>query len=119
MSTDNWHCGKLARVTRSSDAVELQCATGAQGELTYFRLSLWETFGGSAPLKDLQNLEAHAATAVLASRGVYDALACSETSKFGLKDKCSGLEALALNGHWLKLAVDWAGHIQRHNLPTA
>ena len=86
MSTDSWHCGKLARVARSSDAVELQSTNRAKGELTYVRLSLRETFGGSAPLKDSQNLEAHVpATSVLASRCMYDALARSETSKFGLK----------------------------------
>ena len=88
--------GNLARVARSQNASGA-AAADAERELTYIRRSLWEIFGGATPQKNWQEVAAQMPeTLVLDSRGVYDALARSESSCLGLKDKRSGLEALAL-----------------------
>ena len=63
-----WHSGKLARVARSFRAAEMHAAADAEGELTYIRLSLWEIFRGTAPLKNWQECAAKvSATMVLRS----------------------------------------------------
>ena len=68
VSVISWHSGQLARVARSSNAAERQAAVDPEGELT--------------------NVAAQVrATLVLDSRGVYDALARSESLCLGLKDK--------------------------------
>ena len=86
--------GNLARVARSSNSAELQAAADAEGELSYIRLSL---VGETIPLQRWQEAAAQIPSAlVLDSRGVYDALARSESACLGLKDKRSGLEALSL-----------------------
>ena len=45
ISVISWHSGKLATVARSSNSAELQAAADAEGELSYFRLSLRELVG--------------------------------------------------------------------------
>ena len=97
ISVISWHSGKLARVARSSNSAELQAAADAEGELSYIRLSLRELVGETFPLQRWQEAAAQIPRAlVLDSRGVYDALARSESACLGLKDKRSGLEALSL-----------------------
>ena len=94
ISVISWHSGKLAR---SSNSAELQAAADTEGELSYFRLCLRELFGETIPLQRWQKAAAQVPGAlVLDSRGVYDALARSESACLGLKDKRSGLEALLL-----------------------
>ena len=57
----------------------------------------WELVGETIPLQRWQEAAAQIPSAlVLDSRGVYDALARSESACLGLKDKRSGLEALSL-----------------------
>ena len=90
ISVISWHSGKLARVAR-------QAAADAEGELSYIRLSLRELVGETIPLQRWKEAAAQVPGAlVLDSRGVYDALARSESACLGLKDKRSGLEALSL-----------------------
>ena len=104
ISVISWHSGKLARVARSSNSAELQAAADAEGELSYIRLSLRELVGETIPLQRWQEAAAQIPRVlVLDSRGVYDALARSESplarsesACLGLKDKRSGLEALSL-----------------------
>ena len=97
VSVISWHSGKLARVARSSNSAELQAAADAEGEFSYIRLSLRELVGETIPLQRWQEAAAQIPSAlVLDSRGVYDALARSESACLGLKDKRSGLEALSL-----------------------
>ena len=87
----SWHSGKFARVARSSNAAEVQAAADAEGELGYIRLSLRELVGETIPLQRWQEAAAHVPGAlVFDSRGVYDALARSESACLGLKDKRSG-----------------------------
>ena len=105
ISVISWHSGKLARVARSSNSAELQAAADAEGELSYIRLSLRELVGETIPLQQWQEAAAQIPSVlVLDSRGVYDALARSESACLGLKDKRSGLEALS----W-KHVVDFDG----------
>ena len=97
ISVISWHSGKLARVARSSNSAELQAAADAERELSYIRLSLRELVGETIPLQRWQEAAAQIPSVlVLDSRGVYDALARSESACLGLKDKRSGLEALSL-----------------------
>ena len=87
ISVISWHSGKLARVARSSNSAELQAAADAEGELSYIRLSLRELLGETIPLQRWQEAAAQIPSVlVLDSRGVYDALARSESACLGLKD---------------------------------
>ena len=96
-SVISWHSGKLTRVARSSNSAELQAAADAERELSYIRLSLRDLLGETIPLQRWEDAAAQIPAAfVLDSRGVYDALARSESACLGLKDKRSGLEALSL-----------------------
>ena len=86
-------------MAQSSNSAELQAAADAEGELSYTRLSLRELVGETIPLQRQRWQEAAAqipSALVLDSRGVYDALARSESACLGLKDKRSGLQALSL-----------------------
>ena len=84
-------------MARSFNSAELQAAADAKGELSYICLSLRELVGETVPLQRWQEAAAQVpGVLVLDSRGVYDALARSESACFGLKDKRSGLEALSL-----------------------
>ena len=93
VSVISWHSGKLTRVVRSSNSAELQAVADAEGELSYIHV------GETIPLQCWQEAAAQVPGAlVLDSRGVYDALARSESACLGLEDKRSGLEALSLKG---------------------
>ena len=84
-------------MARSSNSAELQAAADPEGELSYIRLSLREFVGETFPLQRWQEAAAQIPSAlVLDSRGVYDALARSESACLGLKDKRSGLDALSV-----------------------
>ena len=84
-------------MARSSNSAELQAVADAEGELRYIRLSLRELVGETIPVQRWQEAAAQIPSVlVLNSRGVYDALARSESACLGLKDKRSGLEALSL-----------------------
>ena len=97
ISVISWHSGKLTRVARSSNSAELQAAADAEGELSYIRLSVRELFGETIPLQRWEDAAAQIPAALVHdSRGVYDALARSQSACLGLKDKRSGLEALSL-----------------------
>ena len=88
ISVISWHSGKLARVARSSNSAELQAAADAEGELSDIRLSLRELVGETIPLRQWQEAAAQIPSVlVLDSRGVYDALARSESACLGVKDK--------------------------------
>ena len=97
MSLISWHSSRLKRVARSSSAAETQAAADGDDEAVYIRLCLKEVLFGQL---DLQNWQIETrqipAALVVDCRGVYDALARSSSSCLGLKDKKSGLEALAL-----------------------
>ena len=84
-------------MARSSNSAEFQAAADAEGELSYIRLSLGEFVGETMPLQRWQEAATQIQSVlVLDSRGVYDALARSESVCLGLKDKRSGLEASSL-----------------------
>ena len=97
MSLISWHSGRLKRVARSSSAAETQAASDGDDEAVYIRLCSKEVLFGQL---DLQNWQSETrqilAALVVDCRGVCDALARSSSSCLGLKDKKSGLEALAL-----------------------
>ena len=83
MSLISQHSSRLRRVARSSSAAETQAAADGDDEAVCIRLCLKEVLVGQLAL-------------VVDCRGVFDALARSSSSCLGLKDKKSGLEALAL-----------------------
>ena len=97
MSLISRHSSRLRRVARSSSAAETQAAADGNDEAVHVRLCFKEVLFGQL---DLQNWRSEArqipAALVVACRGVYDALATSQSSCLGLKDKRSGLEVLAL-----------------------
>ena len=97
MSLISWHSSRSRRVARSSSAAETQAAADGDDEAVHIRLCLKEVLFGQLDLGNWQS-EAIQITAALVvdCRGVYDALARSSSSCLGLKDKKSGLEALAL-----------------------
>ena len=65
--------------------------------MQYVRLALAETLYGRFALRDWhETAKLVPACLVMDCRGVYDALMKSESSCLGMKDKRSGLEALAL-----------------------
>ena len=84
-------------MARSSSAAETRAAAEGDDEAVYIGLCLKEVLFGQL---DLQNWQSEArqnlASVVLDCSGVYDALTRSSSSCLGLKDKKSGLEALAL-----------------------
>ena len=101
-------------MARSSNSAELQAAADAEGELSYIRLSLRELVGETIPLQQWQEAAAQIPSVlVLDSRGVYDALARSESACLGLKDKRSGLEGFVvktlLGGNTLWTSMDTFG----------
>ena len=93
----SWHPSRLRRVARSSSAAETRAAADSDDEAVFIRLCLKEVLFGQL---DLQNWQSEArqipAALVVDCRGVHGALARSSSSCLGLKDKKSGLEALAL-----------------------
>ena len=94
----SWHSSRLKRVTRSLSATKTQAAAeGDDDESVFIRLCMKDALFGQL---DLQNWQTEArqipAALVVDCRGVYDALARSSSSCLALKDKKSGLEALAL-----------------------
>ena len=97
LSFISWHSGKAKRVARSSSACEVQAASEAEEESEYVRLVLAEVLFGSFPLRQWPlQCRLIPAVLVLDCRGVYDALAKSESSCLGMRDKRSAIEALAL-----------------------
>ena len=97
MSLISWHSSRLRRVARSSSAAETQAAADGDDQAVYICLFLKEVLFGQLGLRNWQS-EARQIPAALVvdCRGVYGALARSSSSCLGLKDKKSGLEALAL-----------------------
>ena len=97
MSLISWHSSRLRRVARSSSAAETQAAADGDDEAVYVRLCLKEVLFGQLDLRNWQSeARQFLAALVVDCRGVYDDLARSSCSCLGLKDKKSGLEALAL-----------------------
>ena len=83
-------------MARSSSAAETQAADG-DDEAVYIRLCLKEVLFGQLEVQNWQSEARQIPAAVVVDcRGVCDALARSSSSCLGLKDKKSGLEALAL-----------------------
>ena len=96
MSVVSWHSSRLRRA-RSSSAAETQAAADGDDEAFYTRLCLKEVLFGQLDLRNWQSETRQIPVALLVDcRGVYDALGCFLCSCLGLKDKKSGLEALAL-----------------------
>ena len=84
-------------MARSSSAAETQAAADGDDEAVYIRLCLKEVLFGQLDLRNWQSEARQILPALVVDcRGVYDALARSSSSCLGLKDKKSGLEALAL-----------------------
>ena len=97
MSLLSWHSSRLKRVARSSSAAETQAAADGDDEAVHIRLYLKEVLFGQLYLQNWQSETGQILAALVVDcRGVYDALARSSSSCLGLKDKKSGLEALAL-----------------------
>ena len=102
-------------MARSSNSAELQAAADAEGELSYIRLSLRELVGEKIPLQRWQEAAAQILSVlVLDSRGVYDALARSESACLV---GSGGFVAKTLIGE--KHGVDFDGHIRLHSWQTA
>ena len=98
MSLISWHLSRLRRVARSSSEAETQAGADGDDEAVYIRLCLKEVLFGQLDLRTWQSEAGQILAALVVDcRGVYDALARSSSSGLGLKDKKSGLEALALN----------------------
>ena len=95
MSLIPWLSSRLRRVARSSSAAETQAAADGDDEAVYIRLCLKEVLFGQLDLRHWQSEDKFQLFGG-DCRGVYDALARSSSSCLGLKDKKSGLEALAL-----------------------
>ena len=93
-------------MARSPSAAETQAAADGDDEAVYKRLCLEEVLVGQLDLRNWQS-EARQipAAQVVDCRGVYDALARSSSSCLGLKDKKSGLEALALKQSLVECAA--------------
>ena len=115
MSLISWHSSRLRRVARSSSAAETQAAADGDDEAVYIRLFLFRSsVFGQLDCK-IGNLKRYFFPALVVDcRGLYDALARSSSSCLGLKDKKSGLEALALKErpvecgtviHWCQCAA--------------
>ena len=97
LSLISWNSSRLARVARSTSAAEVQAAADADDEMLYVRLAMYEILRGHYTLSQWGPAASSIPAAlVLDCRGVYDALARSESACLGLKDRKSGLEALAL-----------------------
>ena len=97
MSLISGHSNRLKRVARSSSAAEAQPAADGDDEAVYIRLCVKEVPLGQLELQNWQpEAEQILAALVVGWRDVYDALARSSSSCLDLKDKKSGLEALAL-----------------------
>ena len=96
MSLISWHSSRLRRVARSSSAAETQAAADGDDEAVNIRLCLKVLFGQLDLRKWRSEARQIPAALVVDCPGVYDALARSSSSCLGLKDKKSGLEALAL-----------------------
>ena len=110
MTLLSWHSGKLSRVARSSSSAETQTAADGDDESVYVRLCMSELLFGEINIKHWQDyVRRIPAALVLDCRGVYDALARSASSYLGLKDKKSGLEALAFKPslHMCGTALRW------------
>ena len=107
MSLISWHSSRLRRVAKSSSAAETQAAADGDHEAVCTRSCLKEVLFGQL---DLQNWQSEArqlpVALVVDCRGVYDALARSASSCLGLKDKKSGMEALALNQSLVECGTD-------------
>ena len=97
MSLISWHSSRLKQVARSSSAAETQAAADGGDEAVYIRLCLGDVLFGQLELQNWQSETRQILAALVVDcRGVYDAMARSSSSYVGLKDKKSGLEALAL-----------------------
>ena len=84
-------------MARSSSAAETQAAADGDDEAVHIRLCLKEVLFGQLDLRNCNSeTKQIPAALVVDCRGVYDALAGSSSSCLGLKDKKSGLDALAL-----------------------
>ena len=93
----SWHLGKAPSIARSSTAIEVQSASIGEEELQYVRLVLSETLFGRFSLKDWQNaVQIIPAALIMDCRGVFDALSKSESSCLGMKEKRTGIEAMAI-----------------------
>ena len=93
----SWHASRLKRVARSSSAAETQAAAYGNDEAVYIRLCLREVLYGQQDLQNWQSAARQISALMLVDcRGVHDVLARSSSSCIGLKDKKSGLEALAI-----------------------
>ena len=87
----------LARATRSAASAELQTAA-AEGQFAFVRL---------APPQKRQQIAAQVpAHFGLDTRGMYDAPACSESSRLGLNDQHPRTEALGLNHRLVESRCD-------------
>ena len=108
MSLISWHSSRLRRVTRSSSAAETQAPADGDDDALCIRLCLKEVLFGQLDLRNWQSEARHIPAALVVDcRGVYDALARSSSSCFGLKDKKSGLEALALKTESCRTISRW------------
>ena len=97
MSLISWHPSRLRRVARSSSAAETQAAADGDDEAVYIRLCLKEVLFGQLDFRNWQSETRQISAALVVDcHGVYDALARSSSCCLGLKDKKSGLVALAL-----------------------
>ena len=97
MSLISWHSSRQKRVPRSSSAAETRATAKGDDEAVDVRWCLKEGLFGQFHLQNWQTEALEIAAALEEDcRGVYDTLARFSSSCLGLKDKKSGLEALAL-----------------------
>ena len=93
----SWYSKKCQRVARSSGAAEVQAASEGQEELEYCRLLWSEMFSVDFKVKEADYyIKLVMGTLLVDAKGIYDALARSESAALSMKDKRSAIEGLAL-----------------------
>ena len=93
----SWYSKKCPRMARSSGAAEIQAASEGQEELEYCRL-LWAEIHCSefSVRQSQEHIRSVPGVLLIDAKGIYDALARSESAALAMKDKRSAIEGLAL-----------------------
>ena len=97
LSCISWQSSKAPRIARSSTAIEVQSASLGEEELQYCRLALGESLFGKFSIKQWEErVKMIPGALVMDCRGVFDSLSKSESSCLGMKERRTGIEALAI-----------------------
>ena len=106
----SWYSKKCQRVARSSGAAEIQAASEGQEELEYCRLLWAEMFNVNFTVREASKwVPTVLGTLLVDAKGIYDALARSESAALSMKDKRSAIEGIALKAALVetRTAIRW------------